>query len=36
MGRSDRYAVILRVLKATTPEARVREVERAVARLNPR
>jgi uncharacterized protein YdeI (YjbR/CyaY-like superfamily) len=33
LGRSDRYAVILPVLKARTPQARALVVARAVARL---
>jgi uncharacterized protein YdeI (YjbR/CyaY-like superfamily) len=33
LGRSDRYAVILPLLKARTPETRARAVARAVARL---
>ncbi|MGI8331631.1 YdeI/OmpD-associated family protein [Actinomadura scrupuli] len=33
LGRSDRYAVILPLLKARTPEARARTLARAVARL---
>lgn len=33
LGRSDRYGVILPLLKARTPEARVRLLARAVARL---
>lgn len=33
LGRTDRYAVILPLLKARTPEARARLVARAVARL---
>ena len=36
LGRSERYAVMLPVLKATTSEARAREVARAVARLSGR
>jgi uncharacterized protein YdeI (YjbR/CyaY-like superfamily) len=36
LGRSERYAVMLPVLKATTPEARAREVVRAVAALSGR
>ncbi len=33
LGRSDRYAVILQLLKARTPETRARILARAVARL---
>jgi uncharacterized protein YdeI (YjbR/CyaY-like superfamily) len=33
LGRSERYAVILPVLKARTPQARARVVAREVARL---
>lgn len=33
LGRSDRYAVILPLLKARTPETRSRILDRAVARL---
>ncbi len=33
LGRSDRYAVILPLLKARTPEARARTLARAIARL---
>ena len=33
LGRSDRYAVILPLLKARTPETRARILARAVARL---
>jgi uncharacterized protein YdeI (YjbR/CyaY-like superfamily) len=33
LGRSDRYAVILSLLKARTPEARARTLARAVAKL---
>jgi uncharacterized protein YdeI (YjbR/CyaY-like superfamily) len=33
LGRSDRYAVILPLLKARTPEARARVLAREVARL---
>ena len=33
LGRSDRYAVILPLLKARTPETRARTLARAVARL---
>lgn len=33
LGRSDRYAVILPLLKARTPETRARNLARAVARL---
>jgi uncharacterized protein YdeI (YjbR/CyaY-like superfamily) len=33
LGRSDRYAVILPLLKAPTPETRARVLARAVARL---
>jgi uncharacterized protein YdeI (YjbR/CyaY-like superfamily) len=36
LGRSERYAVILPLLKARTPEARVRILARAVARLAAR
>ena len=36
LGRSERYAVMLPVLKATTDAARAREVARAVARLSAR
>jgi uncharacterized protein YdeI (YjbR/CyaY-like superfamily) len=36
MGRSERYAVMLPVLKATTPQARAREVVRAVVQLSGR
>lgn len=33
LGRSDRYAVILPLLKARTPETRARTLARAIARL---
>jgi uncharacterized protein YdeI (YjbR/CyaY-like superfamily) len=33
LGRSDRYAVILPVLKAHTPDARTRALDRAIAQL---
>ena len=33
LGRSARYAVILSLLKARSPETRARTLERAVARL---
>jgi len=33
LGRSERYAVALPILKATTPTARARQVARAVGRL---
>ena len=33
LGRSDRYAVILPLLKARTPEARARLLAREIARL---
>lgn len=33
LGRSERYAVMLPVLKATTPAARARQVDRAVVQL---
>lgn len=33
LGRSDRYAVILPLLKARTPQTRTRILDRAVARL---
>jgi uncharacterized protein YdeI (YjbR/CyaY-like superfamily) len=33
LGRSDRYAVILPVLKARTPQARAKALARAIARL---
>ena len=36
LGRSDRYAVILPLLKARTPEARARILGRAIARLASR
>ena len=36
LGRSGRYALMLPVLKAATPEARAREVARAVDRLSGR
>ena len=36
LGRSERYAVMLPVLKATTSEARAREISRALDRLHPR
>jgi uncharacterized protein YdeI (YjbR/CyaY-like superfamily) len=36
LGRSERYAVILPLLKARTPEARAKLVARAVARLADR
>ncbi len=34
LGRSERYAVFLPILKATTPGAREREVARALSRLS--
>ena len=33
MGRSERYAAILPILKATSPEARARQVARVIGRL---
>jgi len=33
LGRSERYAVMLPVLKATSPSARARQVARALVRL---
>jgi uncharacterized protein YdeI (YjbR/CyaY-like superfamily) len=36
LGRSDRYTVILQLLKARTPEARAKTLARAVARLAAR
>jgi uncharacterized protein YdeI (YjbR/CyaY-like superfamily) len=36
LGRSERYAVMLPVLKATSPSARAKRVEQAVARLSGR
>jgi uncharacterized protein YdeI (YjbR/CyaY-like superfamily) len=33
LGRSDRYAVILSLLKARTPETRARTLARAIERL---
>lgn len=36
LGRSDRYAVILPLLKARTPEARARILTRTIARLSSR
>ena len=36
LGRSERYAVMLSVLKATSPLARAKRVEQAVARLSGR
>jgi uncharacterized protein YdeI (YjbR/CyaY-like superfamily) len=34
LGKSARYAIILRILKATTSAARVRRIEEAIARLH--
>ena len=36
LGRSERYAVMLPVLKATSPSARAARVHHAVARLSGR
>jgi uncharacterized protein YdeI (YjbR/CyaY-like superfamily) len=36
LGRSDRYAVILPLLKARTPEMRAKILARAIARLTER